>query len=314
MKIQDLEYFLGAAAAGHVGRAAATLGLTQPALTQSIARLEREIGAPLFERSPRGIRLNAAGEHLHRHALRMHNAMEDARREMTQFASGSAGRLRIGTGLAIAQYLLPAACASLLEQAPGLQLEITSGTGQNLMPMLRKGEIDLVLSGISTRPDDDMTQEDLAEDKVVVVAGEHHPLLRRRNVRAAELADSKWVLSKSGSLLTRWLAQRFTGLGLKPPTPSVETDSVSTLLALVANSSLLTFHSWSSIEHSPFHARLKPLSVPEIEWRRHIGAVYRTGAYLPPAAQALIEIVRTISRQENHSVTQVRAAGKLIKR
>ncbi|MCW5605929.1 MAG: hypothetical protein KIT18_15415, partial [Burkholderiales bacterium] len=73
---------------------------------------------------------------------------------------------------------------------------------------------------------------------------------------------------------------------------------VSTLLAMVANSDLLTFHSWSSIRHSPYRSAVRPLATSTIAWRRRVGMRYRADGYLPPAARTLIEILKEIGADE----------------
>ena len=85
------------------------------------------------------------------------------------------------------------------------------------------------------------------EDEVVIIARRQHPLHRRRAVTLADLSRQRWVTSKSGSLLAEWLDQRWLEAGMPAPVPAVQTDSIATLLSLVASSDLITFHSWSTI-------------------------------------------------------------------
>src|SRR5258706_40921 len=120
MELRDLNYLRAIATNGHLGRSAQSVGLTQPALTKCIARLERELAVDLLERTPRGVRLTVCGEHLVAHAGRLHAADADIRRQLQELATGQVGHVRIGTGLAASQQLLPKACIALLKRHPGV--------------------------------------------------------------------------------------------------------------------------------------------------------------------------------------------------
>ena len=117
MDLRDLAYFEVIADLGHMGRAAERLGRTQPALTKCIQRLEEAVGADLFERTGRGIALTRVGEVLLSRARRMRSAMEEALREVSDFAAGSAGHVRIGCGATMGEYLLPQVCRALIGRA-----------------------------------------------------------------------------------------------------------------------------------------------------------------------------------------------------
>ncbi len=301
MEPRDLGYFLTAAAHGHIGRAAEALGLTQPALTKCIARLERELDARLLERTPKGVTLTGFGEQVARHATRVRAAMDDAARELKELRTGASGHVRIGTGHAIAQHLLPTVCAKLLMQAPGITLDITTGTGRGLVPALRDGRLDLVLTGVPIAREAGLRHELIMEDHVVVIARKKHPLQRRKVVSLELLARERWALSKSGSLLGDWLEQRWREAGISPPAATVEADSIATLLGIVAASDLVTFASWSTIRHSALHPALQPLAGSTLKWRRKLGATYRDGGYLPSAARKVIDLLRDVARRESTS-------------
>lgn len=302
MDLRDLSYFSTVATLGHVGRAAESLGLTQPALTKAIARLEHELGTQLLERRPKGVTITVVGSAVLRRANELLTAMDDAKREFAALATGAAGHLRLGTGLAMAQYFVPAACARLLARSPDVTLDIVAGTGRGLLPWLHEGRLDLVLSGLPAVIDPGLRQEPVLADEVVVIARRDHPLHRKRRITLAELAQQRWIISRSTSLLGEWLDRRWEEAGIPAPAPAVQTDSIATLLALVAASDLITFHSWSTIRRSPLHASLRPLARSPLAWRRRLGVTYRAGGHLPAAARHLIEIMTSLAREEGLGV------------
>lgn len=310
MESRDLTYFLQVASARHVRRAAEALGLTQPALTKSIARLERELEARLFDRTPKGVSLTPLGQLLVKHATRLQLDMDEAKRELGDLSAGETGILRIGSGVSLAQHLLPTACTILLDDYPRISLDITTGTGQRLIAALRDGSLDLVVSGVRENPDSDLRHEVIMEDEVMVIARYGHPLHRCRRMTLEELAKQHWVLSKSGSLLSNWLIDHYRQTGLIPPVATVETDSLSTQLSIVSGSDLLCFQSWTSIRHSPLHKSIRPLASAPLVWRRRIGITYRDRGYYPKAAYRLIEILKSMClRQPRRRTSEIRPAG-----
>src|SRR6185436_7335895 len=98
MNLRDLQYFAVVAKHRHLGRAAASLGLSQPALSMSLRRLERFMQTKLVKRTPKGVDLTAPGEVVYAHASRLRLSIEDISREVADLSEGRAGYLSIGTG------------------------------------------------------------------------------------------------------------------------------------------------------------------------------------------------------------------------
>jgi len=293
MELRDLAYLRAVAARGHLGRAAEQLHLTQPALTKCIARLERDLNVRLLDRSAKGVRLTACGEHLLQHAERLHAADLDIRRELIELDTGQAGHLRLGTGTVAAQSFLPAACISLLGRFPGISLEIVSGNSESLFPALRERRVDIVLASVGALPMDGLRHFHLMDDHVAVISRREHPLQRLRRPTASALRDAQWVLPAAGTLPADWLAHRFRSLQLDPPRCAVRTGTFPTLLRIVAESDLLAFQSWPVIERTPeFCDLLRPLPVKALTWKRAIGATIRDQDYRSPAIEKVIDALQ----------------------
>ena len=137
MDLRDLRYFETIAELEHIGQATERLHRTQPALTSCIRRLEAECGAPLFEKSGRGIRLTAAGQVLLKWAQRLRFDTEDAKREIADMALGLRGHIRVGIVPTAAQFLLPQAARQLMAQAPEVTLRTVVGLVDTLRPQLQ---------------------------------------------------------------------------------------------------------------------------------------------------------------------------------
>ena len=103
---------------GSIGRAADALGLSQPALSKSLRRLEQSVHAKVVKRTPKGVELTAVGNALLAQVRRLRLTRDDISREAADLSQGRAGHLRIGTGPESALHLVPTACAALLKEAP----------------------------------------------------------------------------------------------------------------------------------------------------------------------------------------------------
>jgi DNA-binding transcriptional LysR family regulator len=293
MEFRDLAYLLEVARSGHVGRAAERIGLTQPALTKCIARLERELGVPLLERTAKGVSLTVYGQHLADHALRARAANQDIKRQIAELAAGRAGHLRIGTGMILAQHLLPLACETLLKENPGITLDISGGNTDTLFPALRNRQLDAILVSIDPNAEPGIRQTFLMEDTVTVISRRDHPLQKLRRLTPRALTGASWALPGEHTLPSDWLMQRSRELGLHPLQSPIRTGTLPTLLHIVANTDLLAFQSWSTVQRINDYGRLlRPLKLESLTWRRKVGVAIRDHGYISPAAHKLIEALQ----------------------
>jgi len=293
MEFRDLTYLLEVAEKSHLRHAAERLGLTQPALTKCIARLESELGLPLLERTGRGVSLTEYGRRLAEHAERIRCANLDIQRELAELATGQAGHLRIGTGMVLAQHLLPMACVQLLQRHPQVSLEVSGGNTETLFNALKARKVDIVLSSIAQTPDAGFDHTPLLEDKVAIIARVDHPLHRTRKLTPLMLAKASWALPASRTLPGEWLTARCLDLGLPELRCAVRTGTLPTLLRIVADTDLLAFQSWTAVKRTNDFARLiKPLPLDELIWRRTVGATVRGGARMLPLAETFIRILQ----------------------
>ena len=177
MDLRDLRYFETIAELEHIGQATERLHRTQPALTSCIRRLEAECGAPLFEKSGRGIRLTAAGQVLLKWAQRLRFDAEDAKREIADMALGLSGHIRLGIVPTAAQFLLPQAARQLMAQAPEVTLRTVVGLVDTLRPQLQSGAIDLLV-GTEGPDEPGYNSQVLTSDTIVVAASAEHEIHR----------------------------------------------------------------------------------------------------------------------------------------
>lgn len=288
MDLRDLRYFETIAELQHLGRATAKLHRSQPALTSSIRRLEAECGAALFEKAGRGIRLSEAGKVLQKWAQRMRFDVEDAKRELQAIGAGLSGNVRIGIVPTAAQFLLPAVARRLLQEAPEVTLRTVVGLIDTLRPLLRAGELDLMV-GTESADEPGWISKKLAEDMIVVAASDRHPVFRSQPT-LRDLTAHAWALQPPGAPTRDWLDHTFDRQRLPRPRVQVETTMLLMLPTLIVQTGLLSFISRHHLQGRARIAGLQEVPVKGAAMRRRLVVTYRANGFLSPAARRLLEL------------------------
>jgi len=288
MDFRDLKYFEIIAEEGHVGRAAERLYKTQPALTKCIDRLEEQLGAPLFERIGRGIRLTMVGQTLLARARQISLMMDDTAREIGDYANGRDGNIRIGCSPTLAEHVLPGICEELLAETNNITIDLKVSMNDSLLKGLKAGELDIVL-GPMIQTDDIFETEEVIQDKMVVMASPNHPIFNRKKTLRT-LLEYRWVLPAQSVLSRQWLDNVFDRHHLQRPTVQITPTVLNMILPLIERTNLLGFA--SNLNLGAGRGNLKEVMLKETTMLRRMGMTYRRDMYLSPAAQRLISIIK----------------------
>src|SRR5215217_2178946 len=193
LDVRRLRVLREVALQGSFSAAAEALSFTQSAVSQQIAALEREAGAVLVERSARGVRLTEAGEALVRHTDTILARLSEAEAELEAIAGLRGGRLRMAAFESAGATLMPLAIREFAERHPAIELSMTMGEPEETEPLLKSGELDLVLGfGSRFAEQDGIERRLLIEDPMLLVLPQDHPLANKRNLRLADLAAEAW--------------------------------------------------------------------------------------------------------------------------
>jgi DNA-binding transcriptional LysR family regulator len=293
MDFRDLKYFEVIATEGNLGRAAERLHRTQPALTKCIDRLEEDLGAKLFEKDGRGMRLTTAGEVLVKRTRLMAIMVEETAREMQEYAGGLQGKVRIGCVPTLAEHMMPRVFEQLLLEAPAISVTLTVAMNDNLLASLRDGELDLVVGPI-LETDPDIVCEQIAEDTMVVMASENHPVFDGP-CTLARLLDYKWMLPARTVASRQWLDQTFERHGLPRPQVQIEPNVLNAILPILEKTSLLGFVTRFNLVSG--RARVREVVLAETQMQRRLGLTYRKNGYLSPAAARIVDILRASGKE-----------------
>ena len=203
---------------GSFTAAAIQLNYTQSAVSRRIGTLEQQAGGPLFERLPRGVRLNPAGQALHRHAVDVLERLSRAQQELTVIHAGHGGMLRVGAFATANISLLPAALRKFREARPNVEIVAVEGRSATLMERLAAGALDLAVvsdypSGLPSA--DGTTTTALLKDELFVALHHEHPLAEAESINLRDLRDEAWIQDAYGDRPTM-LADACARAGFTP--------------------------------------------------------------------------------------------------
>ena len=297
MELRDIEYFAVVAEHKSIARAAETLGLSQPALSKSLRRLEQSVRAKVVKRTPTGIELTAVGTALLAQVSRLRLTLDDISREAADLGDGRAGHLRIATNPGLTFNLITEACNALRKEAPKVTLTIVIDSRMSLVNRVRAGELDMAIVSIEPELHADLVAELLYHGKHQIYASMNHRLVKRRQLTLADLVDEQWVMAADGNLARQRLHQAFAELGLPLPKVSVVTTYLPIKQELVATSDLLALGSDVGARQAMEQLGVVPLRVKGFPIRRRMGVIYRKDAYLPPVGRRFIEILKATAKK-----------------
>lgn len=292
VRLDDIDYFLAVAQHGQVRRAAATLGLSQPAITKSLQRLEKELGFPLFERNARGMTLTSVAERFRQRTQSLRSSLSDAIKEASDLHLGAMGVLRVGVSPLYAQPLFVPACLQLHMQRPAATMRVMINLNDALLTALRHGDVDLTISSLPSVLPEDLMAFPLMKDDLCMVVRSDHPLLRHRHLKIEHLAGAEWMLPGPDVAGRRSVEGRLAEAGLAPPRIVVEVSNTAGQLSrLLVRSDLISIMSESMLsDHSG--EGLTALPMPDARFTREIGAMTVKNTELGPLAQRFLELLK----------------------
>lgn len=310
MRLDDLDYFFAVATHGKVRGAAAALGVSQPAVTQGLQRLEKEMGFPLFVRSASGMTLTQAAEQFRQRTGTLRASLGEAIKEAADLHLGQMGVLRVGVSPLYVQRLFVPAALELRRQRPAARLSVMLNLNDALITALRVGDVELAINALPSRMPDDLRSAPLIADDLCLVVRDDHPLLRKRRLRLRDLVDAEWLLPGPGVAARRSLEGRFAEAGLPPPRVAVEVSNTGggQLNPMILQSDLVSIMSASLLGGAAAQG-LVPLTIAEARFTRTIGVLMRKEAPLPPLAERLLELLQATSAVR---AVDARRAGKKV--
>jgi DNA-binding transcriptional LysR family regulator len=298
LKLRDVRVLMAVIETGSMGKAAARLAVSQPAISKAISGTERTLGVPLLDRTPQGVAPTIYGHALLKWARVCLDDLQQGVREIEFLADPEAGEITIGTIEAMAAGLVPAVIDRLSRQFPRLGFNVLQArTIQLQYRDLRERTVDLVLGRIDSRDvDDDMKVERLFDDPLLVVAGAANKWTRRRKIDPADLMNEPWCLPNYEGWVRSQIAESFRAKGLEMPRRTVASTSIQLFTALMATDRFLAFLSSSTMRLSGSRLGLKVVPVDLPAPSGPVAIVTLKNRTVTPAVQLFIERAREVAK------------------
>jgi DNA-binding transcriptional LysR family regulator len=309
LKLRHLHIFSTVVACGSMAKAAATLRVSQPTVSEVIADLEHTFGVRLLDRGPRGVELTAYGAALLRRSTAAFDELEQTSRDIAFLADPTVGDVRVGCTPTFAAADLPCILRRFFEQYPRVVVHVEDMPSPALQhAALRDRRCDLILARIVPpvlADQEDLNVELLYNDRLLVVADARNRWTRRRTVDLADLVDEPWLLAAPHTWTYRQLEDAFHARGVEMPKASLVTQSVPVRVNLLADGRYLTVFGGSTLRLYAKRYSLKALAVdlPDCPWPVVIATLKRRS--LSPLAERFAacarEATKSIARPESRT-------------
>ena len=287
METNDLLWFKRVAERGSVRRSAAELGISQPALSKALRRLETSFGLKLLERTARGVLLTDAGHKVYQRAMQLADWSQGMAADIANLKAANTGLLRVGVVPALNQAVLLPVVRSMFAQS---RFMIRVQLSDQLFQLLSTGEIDCAIAATDERASQEFNHQILGSQRSLVVGRTHHPL-QKRSFDATDLGAQGWVLPPKHIVLRQWVHRYLKEQAAVEVDPAVEVDATPAVLApLIESTDLLTVLTEDALGSAACR-KLRALPAPAPAWSLDIGLFWRRTAHFGPQIEQFRALV-----------------------
>jgi len=297
LKLHDLHVLMAVVQAGSMKKAATLLNTGQSAISRSIAELERTIGVRLLDRNPQGVEPTGYGRALLDGGAAAFDGLRQAVENIEFLADPAAGEVRIGSSALLAASFVTGLIDRLSRRYPRLVFHLVTGYLDTLHRELSERNVDLLIERrVGAVADERLDFEFLFDESFVVAVSAQNPLVRRRRIHLADLANEPWVLPPPGSVIGSIVTDAFRASGLDYPRAIVVTDSPQVRVNLLATGRFVTIFPASALRFPTRRSELKVLPVELPMARVRNGIVTLKNRTLSPVAQLFIDHAREVAK------------------
>jgi DNA-binding transcriptional LysR family regulator len=306
MDLRQLEIIRAIADTGSFTAAGDRLHVSQSAISRQILLLEDELGEPVFHRIGRRIRITPAGESLLQLSHRVFQDLQETVSGISDKRESLSGTMRLVGGMTVCLYVFPALLAEVRRMHPHLDLKITVGSAERSIAMLRSGAGDL---GLLTLPVEasDLVSVPVLEEELLLIVYPTHPLAKKKQIAAADLADQPFVLFETGSITRRLVEDLFHREGIAPEI-IMETENVEIIKAMVRNGLGISIIPWQAAAADVKNRQLFCSRIAGHSIVRQTGWLYPKMSRLPRTVSEVLRVFETVKPTLQAAVRAPRSA------
>ena len=296
LKLRDVDILLAVIQTGSMGKAAATLNMSQPAVSKSIAYLERTLGVRLLDRSRQGVEPTAYGRALTKRGAAVFDELRQGIQDITSLIDPTAGEIRMGGSEHTISAIYAPIVHEFSRQYPRMSFHVVVGDLRSMMRELEARRIDLVVSRMYYPLSEEHSAELLFEDPLVVVTGAKNPLARRRRIASSDLLDHPWALQPRENNFGAFAMDALQEAGLAVPPISVATTSSNLRGEMLATGRFLSMvpRYWFLLPQKDPALRVLPVEFPNT--RLDVAIITLKNRSLSRATELFIERIRTLTK------------------
>lgn len=280
---------------GSINAAAAALHITASAVSQQLAKLEREVGEPLLERNGRGVRLTDAATLLISYADRAMSVIEQAEAELDARRDVVAGPIVIAAFATAARGLAPGAISELCAQHPDVQVDFREQEPSEAIPLLVRRDLDLVIAvdwfNAPIALPEGLMKASLLDDMADIALPESHRYAHRAVVDLDAIANEPWILYNAGSICHDWLLHTLRSRGHEPRVAHRATEHATHLAFVAAGLGAAVI---PRLGRDPVPAGVR-LVASNPTLHRHVYAVWRTDATRRNVIRAAVKAFEAVA-------------------
>ncbi|MGM9951146.1 MAG: LysR family transcriptional regulator [Lysinibacillus sp.] len=289
MELRQLRYFVEVAEREHISEAAEHLHVAQSAISRQIANLEEELGAPLFERIGRNVKLTPIGKIFLTHTITALKAIDFAAKQVEEYLDPAKGTIKIGFPTSLASYVLPTVISAFKKEYPDVSFHLRQGTYKFLIDAVKNRELNLAFLGPLPPKDEAINTTILFSENIHALLPANHRLAKNEHINLVDLRSENFVLFPEGYILHKVAVEACRSAGFVPAITS-EGEDMDALKGLVAAGIGVTLLPESSLYDSTPRFTVKmPIAIPTI--RRTVGVISPTNRELAASEKVFLDFV-----------------------
>jgi DNA-binding transcriptional LysR family regulator len=300
VRLRDLHVLFAVVQHRSMAGAGAQLGISQSAVSQSIAALEHALAVRLLDRTPRGVEPTMYADALIRRGRAAFDELRSGVKDIESLADPTVGEVRIGCSESISAGVLPPIIERLTKRHPRMVFEVSPANGFRLeFPELHERTADVVLSILSqpllAQVADELKAEVLFDDRICLAAGAKSPWASRRKIDFADLVDASWIMPSTGAPGEAVVLEAFKARGLPAPQVTVKTFSVHLRNFLSMRGPFIVVLPASILRmNADIGLRMLPIELPSPP--RPVVAITLKDRTLSPSVELFLDCAREVAK------------------